>query len=89
MDWEEKGRGIGHFQSYMHAHKKHNSHSEVDDGLGGNNERHWSLPVIHAQTKHNLPPDVDSEFGGKGRDIGHSVQSYMDTQNTTHTLKLI
>ena len=43
--WEEKGRGIGHFQSYMHT--KHNSLSVVDNGLHGR-ERHWPFTVIHA-----------------------------------------
>ena len=59
MDWEEKGTGIGLIYSYMHGHTKHNSPPEFDNGLGGKEEGHWSLPVIHAHTKQNSPSKVD------------------------------
>ena len=46
MDWEEKMRGIGHFQSYLQT--QNNSLSGEYTGLGGERKRHRSLPVIHA-----------------------------------------
>ena len=63
MDWKEKERGIGHFQSYT----KHSSPPEIDNGLEGKGKSHWSLPVIHAYTKHNSPPEIDTGLEGKGK----------------------
>ena len=64
-NWEEKERDIGHFH-VIHTHTIHNLPAEVDNGLGGKGERHWSFPVIHAHTIHNSPPEVDNKLGGKG-----------------------
>ena len=64
VDCEEKGRGIGHFQSYMHAQNKTHLLKLIVN-WEENGEMHWSLPVIHAHTKQNSPPEVDSGLGGK------------------------
>ena len=42
------------------CHRKHNSLTEIDNGLEGKRKRHWSLPVIYAHTKHNSPAEVDN-----------------------------
>ena len=66
MDWKEKGR---HWSlPVIHAHTKHNSPSEVDNGLEGKGERHWSLPIMymHTQDTINSPTDVDNGLGEKG-----------------------
>ena len=87
VSWE-KGRDIGHFQSYMHAHTKHNSPPDVDNGLRDKGESHWSLPVINTHKPQLTGSRLIVNWEEKGRGIGH-FQSYMHTQNTTHHLMLI
>ena len=45
--------------------EQNNTH-ELKWGLGGNGERHWSLPVIHEHANLNSPTKVDNELVRKG-----------------------
>ena len=50
MNWEEKGKGIGHFQSYIYIHTQNTTHRlkfmvNWEEKGGGID---WSLTVIHA-----------------------------------------
>ena len=56
IDWEEKGRGIGNFHSYVHEHTKHNSPTEVDNRFGGNGDSsgHFQSYMNTKNTTHCL-----------------------------------